>query len=66
MDHTVPYDALNYSENYSGESHGLSGNNHRYKALGHDPLAGLIVGTANIATNTLTVNDFSKMFPSPL
>ena len=64
MDHTVPYDALNYSENYSGESHGLSGNNHRYKALGHDPLAGLIVGTANIATNTLTVNDFSKIFPS--
>lgn len=63
-DHTVPYDAVNYSENFIGESAGLSGRNHRFKTLGHDPLAGLIFGTANIATNTLTVNDFSKFFPS--
>ena len=63
-DHTVPYDAVNYSENFSGESAGLSGRNHRFKTLGHDPLAGLIFGTANIATNTLTVNDFSQIFPS--
>ena len=63
-DHTVPYDAVNYSENFSGESAGLSGRNHRFKTLGHDPLAGLIFGTANIATSTLTVNDFSQIFPS--
>jgi len=67
-DHTVPYDAVSRSENfkniYDNESVGLAGSNHRYKALGHDPLAGLIFGTANIVTNTLTVNDFSKIFPS--
>ena len=67
-DHTVPYDATTRSENfrniYSGESAGLAGTNHRWKTLGHDPLAGLIFGTANIATSTLTVNDLSQIFPS--
>ena len=67
-DHSVPYDATQRSDRfvniYSGESAGLAGSNHRYKALGHDPLAGLIVGTANIATNTLTVNNFFELFPS--
>lgn len=63
-DHSVPYDAVNYSENFSGNSAGLSGKNHRFKTLGHDPLVGLIFGTANIATNTLTVNDFTEIFPS--
>ena len=66
-DHTVPYDAIKHSERfdriYPNEKI-VSGTNHRYKTLGHDPLAGLIFGTANIATNTLTVNDFSKIFPS--
>ncbi|MBQ6296911.1 MAG: hypothetical protein IJK81_04365 [Selenomonadaceae bacterium] len=33
-------------------------------ALGHNPIAGLIVGTANIATNTLTVDDFFYGLPS--
>ena len=66
-DHTVPYDAIKHSERfdriYPNEKI-VSGTNHRYKTLGHDPLADLIFGTANIATNTLTVNDFSKIFPS--
>ena len=66
--HTVPYDAVARSDRfmslYKGESVGLAGYNHRYKALGHDPLAGLIFGTANIATNTITINDFSRLFPS--
>ena len=66
--HTVPYDAIARSERfksiYPDLSTGLSGTTHRYKTLGHDPLAGLIVGTANIATNTLTVNDFGELFPS--
>ena len=58
--HTVPYDAVARSDRfksiYPEISTGLSGTTHRYKALGHDPLAGLIVGTANISTNTLTVS----------
>lgn len=33
----------------------LSGYNHRFKALGHDPVLGLIFGTANTMTNTVTV-----------
>ncbi len=33
----------------------LSGFNHRFKALGHDPILGLIFGTANVMTNTVTV-----------
>ncbi|WP_037356993.1 hypothetical protein [Selenomonas sp. FC4001] len=68
MDHQVPYDMVKRSDRfikiYDGESTGLSGANHRVKALGHDPLAGLLFGTANIATNTLSVNDWSQLFPS--
>ena len=66
--HTVPYDAMQRSEHFMSIhpdfSTGVSGANHRYMTLGHDPIAGLLVGTANIATNTLTVNDFSSLFPS--
>lgn len=66
--HTVPYDAIQRSENFMSIhpdcSTGVSGANHRYMTLGHDPIAGLLVGTANIATNTLTVNDLSNLFPS--
>lgn len=66
-DHTVPYDAIRLSDRFKGiysEGTGISGVNHRYKTLGHDPLAGWVVGTANIATNTLSVNDVSSLFPS--
>ena len=34
----------------------LSGMNHRFKTAGHDPLMGLIFGTANIMTKTVTIN----------
>lgn len=34
------------------------------EALAHNPLAGLIIGTANISTNTLTINNFSEGLPS--
>ena len=37
---------------------GFSGFNHRATALGHDPLLGLVIGTANIMTSTITRNDF--------
>lgn len=65
---SVPYDAIRRSGHflmkYPGESVGISGANHRFRTLGHDPVAGWIVGTANIATNTLTVNDWTQGFPS--
>ena len=32
----------------------FKGGNHRFSTLGHDPLIGLVVGTANIMTNTIT------------
>ena len=67
ISHTVPYDAIRRSARYKdiyNDMPGLSGTNHRYMALGHDPLAGLIFGTANIVTNTLTVNDWTSAFPS--
>ena len=37
---------------------GFKGTNHRFTALGHDPLLGLLVGTANIITSTITRSDF--------
>lgn len=62
MDHQVPYDAVArsdfYKANFGPISTGIAGTNHRYTTLGHDPIAGLIFGTMNIATNTLTKNDY--------
>lgn len=53
----VPFDA-------NVGAHGaLSGGGklgHRVKTLGHDPILGLIVGTANIATSTLTTSDLKS------
>lgn len=47
----VPYDATGYEN----ENLGLfKGANHRFSTLGHDPLLGLIFGTANILTSTIT------------
>lgn len=54
----VPYDATRYD----GESGGFfKGANHRFATLGHDPLLGLIFGTANIMTNTITLTPFEKL-----
>lgn len=50
----VPYDATRYA----GEKLGLfKGANHRFATLGHDPVLGLIFGTANILTNTISTNN---------
>lgn len=49
MTSKVPYDA---------QPPGLSGKNHRYKSLGHDPLLGWVFGTMNILTDTITLNNF--------
>lgn len=49
--HGVPYDATGYvDENFKL----FKGANHRFATLGHDPILGLIFGTANILTNTIT------------
>lgn len=54
----VPYDATAYF----GENLGiLKGANHRFATVGHDPLLGLIFGTANILTNTITCVDQSLL-----
>ena len=49
----VPFDA-NIGANGALSGGGRLG--HRLTAIGHDPLLGLIFGTANIATSTLTTN----------
>lgn len=49
----VPYDAVART-NPDGESTGLSGNTHRYRTLGHDPILGWIFGPVNILTSSLT------------
>lgn len=59
----VPFDAIQkehdnkwYKDNNT-ERPGFNGFNHRATAIGHDPLLGLIFGTANIMTATITRND---------
>lgn len=60
----VPFDAIQKEHNnkwYKDNGQivpGFSGFNHRATALGHDPLLGLVIGTANIMTSTITRNDF--------
>ena len=44
----VPYDVT------AGGAGLLAGANHRFSTLGHDPVLGLIFGTANIMTNSIT------------
>ena len=57
----VPYDATAFE----GDNLGLfKGGNHRFSTLGHDPVFGLIFGTANILTNTITTT--TKIGGSPV
>lgn len=52
----VPFDAIRKSEVVKNNGNPkLNGFNHRYTAIGHDPLLGLIFGTANIMTKTISV-----------
>lgn len=54
----VPFDAMNKSLTVkNGGNPLLNGRNHRYKALGHDPVFGFLFGTANIMTKTITVRE---------
>lgn len=54
----VPYDAIKGSRKVLGI--GLSGNTHRYRTLGHDPVLGWVFGTSNILTDTLTLNNLTS------
>lgn len=38
----------------------MEGKYHRYKTIGHDPILGWIFGTANILTDTITLNNFTS------
>ena len=53
----VPFDA-NIGANGALAGGGALG--HRVKTFGHDPVLGLVFGTANIATSTLTTTDFQS------
>lgn len=53
----VPYDATNYTNDELRKQKLFKGANHRFATLGHDPLLGLIFGTSNILTNTITLNN---------
>ncbi|WP_017416457.1 hypothetical protein [Clostridium tunisiense] len=53
----VPFDA-NIGANGALSGGGRMG--HRVTAIGHDPVLGLIFGTANIATSTLTTASFAS------
>lgn len=57
LNNPVPFDA-NIGANGALAGGGYMG--HRVTAIGHDPLLGLIFGTANIATSTLTTKDFDS------
>ena len=55
----VPFDVVQKEDKIKKSKYNplLNGANHRYKALGHDPILGLIIGTANIMTKTITVSE---------
>lgn len=54
---SVPYDATKGSP---AQNVKLEGKYHRYKTLGHDPILGWVFGTANILTDTITLNNFTS------
>lgn len=59
----VPFDAVRKSETVKKNGNPkLNGFNHRYTAIGHDPLLGLVFGTANIMTKTISVAKSGFMF----
>ncbi len=50
----VPFDVIDGAD---GKFKGSGFLGHRGKTVGHDPLLGLIIGTANIATATVTISN---------
>lgn len=63
VNNPVPFDAIRKTETVKNNGNPkLNGFNHRYTAIGHDPLLGLVFGTANILTKTITVAKGSLLF----
>lgn len=57
LSNPVPFDAMRKSDVIKRNGNPkLNGFNHRYIAIGHDPILGLIFGTANIMTKTITIS----------
>ena len=56
---SVPYDVTRGFPSFSTRIN-MEGSFHRYKTLGHDPILGWIFGTANILTDTITLNNLSS------
>lgn len=61
----VPFDTTQ-SEKYKifSKLQGGKGANHRFSTLGHDPVIGLVIGTTNIMTNTITTVSDGTYLPS--
>lgn len=62
----VPYDVTRIESpdvNIFKGQHKGEGVNHRFATLGHDPWIGLVVGTTNIMTNTITALNGRDPFP---
>lgn len=55
----VPYDATRYEEENLKI---FKGANHRFATLGHDPVLGLVFGTSNIMTNSITCVKDTNIF----
>lgn len=55
----VPYDATRYEADNIGL---FKGANHRFATLGHDPVLGLVFGTSNIMTNSITCVKDTNVF----
>ena len=51
----VPYDATKHS-NVGYHRRNMRSGEHRFKALGHDPILGWVFGVANILTDTITIS----------
>lgn len=58
--HPVPFDTIKGSKNFGNPFSGAGKLGHRAAAIGHDVLFGLVLGTANIATSTVTNNKFQS------
>ena len=55
----APFDTTRYGTASTVQGF-LKGGDHRQMTLGHDPIFGWIIGTANILTSTLTRSDFAS------
>ena len=60
----VPYDATAPFDEEIKKLKIFKGANHRFATLGHDPILGLVFGTANILTGTITTTRKVKLFPA--